>query len=45
MFPHSLNIICGFYVIRLRYVFKLIGLSPNVRPKMRQFFEFFVNSK
>ena len=27
----------------LRYVFKLIGFSPNVRPEMRQFFEFFVN--
>ena len=39
MFPHSLNIICG-YVFPLHYVFKLIGLSPMGRPKMHQFFEF-----
>ena len=29
-----------FYVIPLRYVFKLIGFSPKGRPKMRQFFGF-----
>ena len=45
MFPHSLNIICSFYVIPLHLVFKLMGLSPKGRPKMRQFFEFFVNFK
>ena len=40
MFRHSLNIIWGFYVIPLRYVFKFIGFSSKGRPKMRQFFEF-----
>ena len=40
MFYHSLNIILGFYVILLRYVFKLMGYSPNGGPKMHQFFEF-----
>ena len=40
MFHHSFNIILGFYVILLRYVFKLIGFSPKGRPKMRQFFKF-----
>ena len=40
MFHHSLNIISGFCVIPLRYVFKLIGFSQKGRPKMRQFFEF-----
>ena len=40
MFRHSFKIICGFYVILLRYVFKLIGFSPKGRPKMCQFFEF-----
>ena len=39
MLSHSLNIILGFYVIPLRYVFKL-GFSPKGRPKMRHFFEF-----
>ena len=39
MFRHSLNIIGGFYVIPLRYAFKLIGFSLRGRPKMRQFFE------
>ena len=29
MFPHSLNIICGFYVIPLHYVFKLIGFESD----------------
>ena len=40
MFRHYLNIILGFYVIPLRYVFKLIGFRPKGRPEMRQFFEF-----
>ena len=40
MFRDSLNIMWGFYVIPLRYVFKLIGFSPKGRPKMSQFFEF-----
>ena len=40
MFGYSLNIMRGFYIFPLRYVFKLIGFSPKVRPKMRQFFEF-----
>ena len=41
MFRHSLNIIiCGFYVIQLNYVFKLIDFSPMGRPKMHQVFEF-----
>ena len=44
MFPQSLNILCSFYAIPLRYVFKLIGLSPKRRPKMRQFLVF-VNFK
>ena len=39
MFRNSFNIICGFYVIPLRYVFKLIGFRPKARPKMRLFFE------
>ena len=39
MFHHSLNRKCAFNVIPMRYVFKLIGFSPNDRPKMRQFFE------
>ena len=29
-----------FYVIPLRYAFKLISFRPKGRPKMRQFFEF-----
>ena len=40
MIRHSLNIKRGFYVIPLRYAFKLIGFSPKDRLKMRQFFEF-----
>ena len=40
MFHHSLNIIGGFYVIPLCYVFKLVGFSQKGRPKMRQYFEF-----
>ena len=40
MLRHSLNIIWGFCVIPLRYVFNLIDFSPKGRPKMRQYFEF-----
>ena len=40
MLHHSLNIIWGFYVIKLHYAFKLIGLSLKALLKMRQFFEF-----
>ena len=40
MFGHSFNIILGFNVIPLRYVFNLIGFSPKGRPKMCKFFEF-----
>ena len=43
MFRNSLNIKWGFYVIPLRYVFKLIVFSPKARPKMRLFFEFLEN--
>ena len=39
--PPFFDIISGFYLIRQRYVLKLIGLSLNGRPKMRKFFEFF----
>ena len=35
-FEHNMS----FYVIPLRYVFKLIGFSLKGRPKLRQFFEF-----
>ena len=40
MFRHSLNIIRGFNVIPLRYIFTIIGFSPKGSPKIRQFFEF-----
>ena len=40
MFLHSLNMISGFYVNPLRYVFKSIGFSPKGGPKMCQFFKF-----
>ena len=40
MFRYSLNMIYGFNVYPLRYVFKLIGFSPKAKSKMRQFFEF-----
>ena len=43
MFSHSLNIIWGFYVILLRYVFKLKGFSSKDRPKMHLFFCGFCN--
>ena len=35
-FEHNMR----FYVIPLRYVFKLIGSSPKAGPKMCLFFEF-----
>ena len=40
IFCHSLNKICGFYIILMRYVLKLMRISPKDRPKIRQFFEF-----
>ena len=39
MFRHSMNIIRGFYVFPLHYVFNLMGFSPKGRSKMRQFFD------
>ena len=43
-FEHNMSFyVC--YVILLYYVLKLIRFSPKGRPKMRQFFEFFVNLK
>ena len=39
MFRHSLNIIWVFYVIRMRYVFKLIGFSPKGKPKKAKYFK------
>ena len=41
MFPHSLNLILGVYVIPLGSVLVLICFNLKGRPKMRQFFEFF----
>ena len=45
IFHHCINIIWGFYVIPMRYVFKLRGSRSKDRPKMRQFFRHFVNFK
>ena len=39
IFCHSLIKICGFHIILMRYVLKLMRFSPKDRPKIRQFFE------